>query len=108
MDKQNFGSAQSRTERLASALCISIDELESVSHEITGDSDEDGVLCGYVVQFSSYAPAKILKKIRGLNAANSAYVPASIIDNDAQSLPKPAAGVERQAAGLRRARGETS
>lgn len=104
MDKQNVDSAQSRVARLAGALCISVEELEGVSHEIIGDAGEDGVLRGYVIQFSSYAPARILAKIRGLNAANSVYVAAALIDADAACVQNPASLAERQTTALRRAR----
>ncbi|MEO6921210.1 MAG: hypothetical protein ABI171_19680 [Collimonas sp.] len=86
MNNQKLKNAQSRTERLANALSVTVEELEGVSHEIIGDSDDNGMLCGYVVQFSSNAPARVLDKIKGLDAENRVYVPASLVDLDAQSV----------------------
>lgn len=71
MNAQNFESVEMRSERLANALCLTVEELERIPHEIIGDSDESGVLRGYVIQFSDTAPAQILGKIRGLDTSQS-------------------------------------
>lgn len=80
--EKNRGSIEARNERLANALGTTVEELEKIPHEITGDCNADGILLGYVVQFSSTAPVHFLKKIKGLTSANSAYIPASVIDVD--------------------------
>jgi hypothetical protein len=104
MSNQRLEEAQSRTERLANALCISTHELDGVSHEIIGDSGEDGVLSGYVIQFSRNAPVQILNKIKGLSTENTVYVSASLIDgdHDGQRPRSSIAGPEGTTASMRK------
>lgn len=94
MNNQQFEEAQFRTERLVTALCISANELDGISHEIIGDASEDGVLRGYVIQFSLNAPIQILSKVKGLSTDNTVYIPASLIDGDARHRRPPVAEPE--------------
>lgn len=89
MNNQQFEEAQFRTERLATALCISANELDGISHEIIGDSNEDGVLRGYLIQFPVSAPIQILNKVKGLSIDNTVYIPASLIDGDGRRHRPP-------------------
>ena len=89
MKAQNFESTEMRNERLANALCLTVEELERIPHEIIGDSDESGALRGYVIQFSGTTPTQILGKIRGLDTSNKVYISASMVDRDVRSRDTP-------------------
>lgn len=62
---------ESRQENLAEALGICWDELSQLNYKITQNLSNEGLLCGYVVTFSSDSDASILSKIVGISGERS-------------------------------------
>ncbi len=65
---------ENRDRKLADVLGITYDELIQTDFEITEDEGEgsnEGVVYGTLVTFSDSSPKEILKKIKGLDNANT-------------------------------------
>ena len=57
-------------EQLASALGLSIEELDELDYEIHTNESNDGLIYEYVVHISESSPSEILSKIDGLSSQN--------------------------------------
>lgn len=64
----------SGNEPLATALGLSIDELEQLNYEITPNESNDGLVYEYVVSFDECCSESILDKIDGLTSGKSVYL----------------------------------
>lgn len=69
-------------EQLASALGLSIEELDELDYEIHTNESNDGLVYEYVVHISESSPSEILSKIEGLSSQNYVHLQPYELESD--------------------------
>jgi hypothetical protein len=67
---------------LATALGLSIDELEQLNYEVSQNESNDGLIYEYVVSFDEFCSKTILDKIDGLTSGKYVYLQSYELEQD--------------------------
>lgn len=70
-------------EKLASALGLSVEELNQLDYETYTNESDDGLIYEHVVHISESSPHEILSKINGLSSRNYVHLQPYELENDA-------------------------
>jgi hypothetical protein len=71
---------ESRDQRLARLLEITVDELVELDYSIDNDVGSDGMIFNYIISFREDAPRNLLSKIKGIDNENTVWLDPRMLD----------------------------